>query len=140
MPYSPHENALAPLPHQMPPLAGEELESVMLQRFPRELVRSYARYEGLVTCMAAKAVIDEFWSYNEPCSTDRKLVIVRLLSAANIRFLANSEATPEGYPLKPRLVVPLGPYLTQHIHRFGRYDLNLGKRKRPPELIYELRT
>jgi len=42
----------------------------------------------------------------------------------------------EGYPLEPSLVAALSPYLTLHIHRFGRYDLNLDKR--PPELVYDL--
>lgn len=42
----------------------------------------------------------------------------------------------EGYPLEPALVAALSPYLTLHIHRFGRYDLDLDKQ--PPELIYDL--
>ena len=42
----------------------------------------------------------------------------------------------EGYPLEPGLVASLSPYLTPHIHRFGRYDLDLDKR--PPELVYDL--
>jgi len=42
----------------------------------------------------------------------------------------------EGYPLEPALVAALSPYLTLHIHRFGRYDLDLDKR--PPELVYDL--
>lgn len=42
----------------------------------------------------------------------------------------------EGYPLEPALVAALSPYLTLHIHRFGRYDLDLDKR--PPELVYNL--
>lgn len=41
----------------------------------------------------------------------------------------------EGYPLEPALVAALSPYLTLHIHRFGRYDLDLDKR--PPELVYD---
>ncbi len=28
------------------------------------------------------------------------------------------------------------PYVTQHINRFGRYDLDM--EKRPPELVYDL--
>lgn len=44
----------------------------------------------------------------------------------------------EGYPLEPWQVAALSPYLTQHIHRFGRYDLDL--EKRPPELVYDLWT
>lgn len=42
----------------------------------------------------------------------------------------------EGYPLEPALVAALSPYLTQHIHRFGRYDLDVDKL--PPELVYDL--
>jgi len=42
----------------------------------------------------------------------------------------------EGYPLEPTLVAALSLYLTLHIHRFGRYDLDMDKR--PPELVYDL--
>lgn len=42
----------------------------------------------------------------------------------------------EGHPVEPSHVAALSPYLTQHINRFGRYDLNL--EQRPPELIYDL--
>lgn len=42
----------------------------------------------------------------------------------------------EGYPLEPGLVAALSPYLTPHIHRFGRYDLDVDKP--PPELVYDL--
>ncbi|MBK1724955.1 transposase [Thiocystis violacea] len=42
----------------------------------------------------------------------------------------------EGYLLEPSHVAALSPYLTQHLHRFGRYDLDLDKQ--PPELIYDL--
>ena len=41
-----------------------------------------------------------------------------------------------GHPLDPALIAALSPYLTLHINRFGRYDLDLGKY--PPELIYNL--
>lgn len=44
----------------------------------------------------------------------------------------------EDYPLEPWQVAALSPYLTQHINRFGRYDLDL--EKRPPELVYDLWT
>ena len=42
----------------------------------------------------------------------------------------------EGYPLESSLVAALSPYLTQHINRFGRYELDL--EKHPPELVYDL--
>lgn len=41
----------------------------------------------------------------------------------------------EGYPLEPGLVAALSPYITQHINRFGRYELDL--EKRPPDLVYD---
>jgi len=44
----------------------------------------------------------------------------------------------EGYPLEPDQIAALSPYLTQHINRFGRYDLDL--EQRPPELVYNLWT
>jgi TnpA family transposase len=46
------------------------------------------------------------------------------------------ELQREGYPLEENEVVALSPYLTQHINRFGRYDLDM--EKRPPELVYDL--
>jgi TnpA family transposase len=42
----------------------------------------------------------------------------------------------EGYPLEAREVAALSPYVTQHINRFGRYDLDM--EKRPLELVYDL--
>jgi len=42
----------------------------------------------------------------------------------------------EGYPLESGQVAALSPYLTQHINRFGRYELDL--EKRPPDLVYDL--
>jgi TnpA family transposase len=42
----------------------------------------------------------------------------------------------EGYPLESGLVAALSPYLTQHINRFGRYELDL--EKCPPDLVYDL--
>ena len=44
----------------------------------------------------------------------------------------------EGYPLQAREVAALSPYVTQHLNRFGRYDLDM--EKRPPELVYDLWT
>jgi hypothetical protein len=35
-------------------------------------------------------------------------------------------------------VAALSPYVTQHINRFGRYDLDM--EKQPPELVYDLWT
>jgi len=48
------------------------------------------------------------------------------------------ELERENYPLEPWMVSALSPYLTHHINRFGRYDLNL--EKLPPELVYDLWT
>lgn len=44
----------------------------------------------------------------------------------------------EGYPLEDGEVAALSPYVTQHLNRFGRYDLDM--EKRPPELVYDLWT
>lgn len=41
-----------------------------------------------------------------------------------------------GYPLTPALMAALSPYLTRHLNRFGRYDLDM--EKLPPELVYDL--
>lgn len=38
--------------------------------------------------------------------------------------------------LDPAIIAALSPYMTQHINRFGRYELDLDRR--PPELIYHL--
>jgi TnpA family transposase len=40
------------------------------------------------------------------------------------------------YPLEFAQIAALSPYLTQHINRFGRYDLDL--QRCPPELVYNL--
>jgi hypothetical protein len=42
----------------------------------------------------------------------------------------------ENYPLEPWHIAALSPYLTWHINRFGRYDLDM--EKHPPELLYHL--
>ena len=42
------------------------------------------------------------------------------------------------YPLELAQIAALSPYLTQHINRFGRYDLDL--QRCPPELVYNLWT
>lgn len=44
----------------------------------------------------------------------------------------------ENYPLEPWQIAALSPYLTWHINRFGRYDLDM--EKQPPELLYDLWT
>ena len=44
----------------------------------------------------------------------------------------------ENYPLEPWHIAALSPYLTWHINRFGRYDLDM--EKQPPELLYDLWT
>ena len=41
----------------------------------------------------------------------------------------------EGYSLEASAVAALSPYMTQHINRFGRYDLDM--EQRPPELVYD---
>ena len=48
------------------------------------------------------------------------------------------ELQAEGYPLDPSELAALSPYVTQHINRFGHYDLDL--EKLPPVLVYDLRT
>ncbi len=44
----------------------------------------------------------------------------------------------EEYPLQAGAVAALSPYVTQHINRFGRYDLDM--EQPPPELVYDLWT
>lgn len=41
-----------------------------------------------------------------------------------------------GYPLTTALTAALSPYLTRHLNRFGRYDLDMDKSS--PELVYDL--
>lgn len=41
------------------------------------------------------------------------------------------ELGQEGYPIDPAAVAALSPYWTQHINRFGMYDLNLNRRPQP---------
>lgn len=48
------------------------------------------------------------------------------------------ELQRENYLLEPWQIAALSPYLTWHINRFGRYDLDM--EKIPPELIYDLWT
>ncbi len=44
----------------------------------------------------------------------------------------------ENYLLEPWQIAALSPYLTCHINRFGRYDLDM--EKLPPDLLYDLWT
>lgn len=44
----------------------------------------------------------------------------------------------EGYSLETGEVAALSPYVTQHLNRFGRYDLDM--EQQPPELVYDLWT
>jgi len=39
------------------------------------------------------------------------------------------------YPLEAGEVAALSPYVTQHLNRFGRYDLDMEKRS--PQLVYD---
>jgi TnpA family transposase len=41
----------------------------------------------------------------------------------------------EGFPLEKEALAALSPYLTQHINRFGHYQLDM--EQRPPELVYD---
>jgi TnpA family transposase len=47
-----------------------------------------------------------------------------------------NELRQEGYPLEPEAIAALSPYWTQHVNRFGLYDLNLNRR--PPPIDYNL--
>jgi TnpA family transposase len=47
-----------------------------------------------------------------------------------------SELKQEGYPLDTNAVAALSPYWTQHVNRFGSYDLNLDRC--PPPIDYDL--
>jgi hypothetical protein len=75
--------------------------------------------------------IDVFWvialGETEPCPAAREFRGVQLIRgiiapASLKRYVAASAA--------------LGPYLTRHLNRLGRYDLDMDKP--PPELIYDL--
>jgi len=46
-----------------------------------------------------------------------------------------NELMQEGYPVEVKAVAALSPYWTQHVNRFGRYDLNLNRC--PPPIDYE---
>jgi TnpA family transposase len=46
-----------------------------------------------------------------------------------------NELMQEGYPVEVEAVAALSPYWTQHVNRFGRYDLNLNRC--PPPIDYE---
>jgi TnpA family transposase len=41
----------------------------------------------------------------------------------------------ESFALEPEAIAALSPYLTQHINRFGNYQLDM--EQRPPELVYD---
>jgi TnpA family transposase len=41
----------------------------------------------------------------------------------------------EGYPVEPEAIAALSPYWTQHVNRFGVYDLNLDRC--PPQIDYD---
>jgi len=41
------------------------------------------------------------------------------------------ELTVEGYPLEADAIATLSPYWTQHVNRFGFYDLDLNRRPKP---------
>ena len=45
------------------------------------------------------------------------------------------ELNTEGYPLEAEAISTLSPYWTQHVNRFGLYDLDLNRRPNP--LDYE---
>ena len=44
-----------------------------------------------------------------------------------------SQLHAEGYPLDPGAVAALSPYRTPHLHRLGRYTLDLTRRPQPLE-------
>jgi TnpA family transposase len=46
------------------------------------------------------------------------------------------ELQESGYPLEPEYIAALSPYLTEHINRFGRYELDL--EYYPPDVLYDL--
>jgi TnpA family transposase len=49
-----------------------------------------------------------------------------------------NELRQEGYPLDTDAVAALSPYWTQHVNRFGVYDLNLDRS--PPPINYDLQV
>jgi hypothetical protein len=46
------------------------------------------------------------------------------------------ELVQEGYPVTPEAVAALSPYLTWHIDRFGRYEVNA--QREPLPVVYDL--
>ena len=46
-----------------------------------------------------------------------------------------NELQQEGYPVEPEAISALSPYWTQHVNRFGVYDLNLDRQ--PPQIDYD---
>lgn len=65
--------------------------------------------------------------------------ILRFLGIANLipalLLFSVRKVVRRWYPLEAEEVAALSPYLTHHINRFGRYDLDM--EKRPPELVYD---
>ncbi len=47
------------------------------------------------------------------------------------------ELIDEGYPVTPAVIARLSPYKTEHINRFGKYELHFDQV--PPPLTEELR-
>jgi len=50
-------------------------------------------------------------------------------------FILN-EYVNDGYKLTDEMLSGLSPYITQHINRFGKYELDLGRK--PNELDYSV--
>ena len=46
-----------------------------------------------------------------------------------------NELQQEGYPVEPEAISALSPYWTQHVNRFGVYDLNLDRQ--PPQIDHD---
>ena len=46
-----------------------------------------------------------------------------------------NELQQEGYSVEPEAIAALSPYWTQHVNRFGVYDLNLDRC--PPQIDYD---
>jgi len=45
-------------------------------------------------------------------------------------------STIEGHKIEDDTIAALNPYITQHINRFGRYNLDLNRK--PPNIDYNL--
>ncbi|MCR3758611.1 transposase [Clostridium felsineum] len=51
-------------------------------------------------------------------------------------FVQSTTAVDEGYELTESMLSSLSPYITQHINRFGKYELDIDRK--PEEINYNV--